>query len=72
MIGGRLVVAKMRRKVWETVSGWSQEPSSRVKTLPVSVQAEPHFLRSFFWRFLWARRAAIVNESRAIVLALTC
>lgn len=70
VMGGRSVVAWMRRKVSETVSGWSQEPSSRVKTLPVSFQAVPHFLRSFLWRFRWARRAAIVRLSSAIVLAL--
>ncbi len=60
----------MRRKVSETVSGWSQEPCSFVNTLPVSRQVVPHCVRSFSWRALWSRNSEMVMLSSAIVFAL--
>ncbi|WP_239116003.1 hypothetical protein [Streptomyces sp. SID8499] len=41
MMGGRSIVAGMWPKVSEAVFEWSQEPSSLVKTLPMSCQAPP-------------------------------
>lgn len=70
VMGGRSVVARMRRKLSETVPGCSQEPSSLVKTLPVSCQASAHCARSFAWRALWSRSSVMVVLSSAIVLAL--
>lgn len=68
-MGARSVAARRRRKVSETVSGWSQEPSSLVKIFPVSCQAAPASFRSRSWRFLCARRTDTFTLSRAIVPA---
>ncbi len=60
----------MRRNTSETASGCSQEPSSRVNTLPVSFHASPHWSRSRFCRARCARSTATVAVSSPIVAAL--
>lgn len=61
---------EMRRNTSDAFSERSQEPSSSVKTLPVSTHAAPHLRRSLYCRTRWARRTATTPLERAIVPAL--
>ncbi|MFE6663884.1 hypothetical protein ACFVFH_09975 [Streptomyces sp. NPDC057697] len=70
VIEGRSVAARTRRKVSETVSGRSQEPSSRVKTCRSRPRSGPTTPGSSCWRPRCSRSSATLTLFRAIVLAL--